>query len=396
MDPVRTLSRWHASRILTAALAGAVLTTNGARATSAQAAGASGERDWRSWPFSRRAPWNSPIGSGAQYAPVPRLGSYRAGLNYDDRWTASVVIASDRDPVATMVFSPASGPDSTYAFLKGGGRTCDNPVHAEQALLHTATAAAPPGEGNYYSTRSAVNDHKLEWPADFHRAGQEWRDTFHLPKGACPSPDPDGLLAVFQPDGWVIDIYAGVVTADGRVIGTMASWIDARGDGTGWWNGRRASMLPSFAGLIRTGEIAAGRIPHALAAQAPASLLEKAYVWPAAAFDRDSHYSGMLPMGALLAIPPSVDIARLGLSPRGTVLARAAQDYGVYVVDRGGEGLTFLAELGDPDIHWEQRDRDLAVIKNGLQWVTNNGADRRGGGGTPRAPLAPPLNAADQ
>ena len=86
--------------------------------------------------------------------------------------------------------------------------------------------------------------------------------------------------------------------------------------------------------------------------------------------------------GRAVGNSPTVNVTRLGLSPRGTVLARAAQDYGVYVVDRGGGGITFLAELGDPDIHWEQRDRDLTVIKNSLQWVTNNGPDRRGGGGT--------------
>ena len=256
----RQLSHHRALRLLIAVLMAAVLTMAVAHPAGAQSASASPARDWRTWPFSRRAPWNTPIGNSAQYAPVPGLASYPAGLNYDDRWTASVVIAGDGDPLVRMVFSPSSGPHSSYAFLKEGGRNCGNPAPAEHALLRTATTASPPGEGNYYSTRSAADDHRLELPSDFHRAGQEWRGTFHLPKGACPSPDSDGLLAVFQPDGWVIDIYAGVVTADGTVIGTMASWIDARGDGTGWWNGRRASMLPSFAGLIRTGEIAAGRI----------------------------------------------------------------------------------------------------------------------------------------
>ena len=33
-------------------------------------------RDWRTWPFSRRSPWNYPIGSAATYAPVQRLSSY--------------------------------------------------------------------------------------------------------------------------------------------------------------------------------------------------------------------------------------------------------------------------------------------------------------------------------
>ena len=58
--------------------------------------------------------------------------------------------------------------------------------------------------------------------------------------------------------------------------------------------------------------------------QLPRQLLKREAVWPAYAFDRDSGYSGTVPMGALLAIPPSVDIDQLGLSPLGRVIARAA------------------------------------------------------------------------
>ena len=99
-------------------------------------------------------------------------------------------------------------------------------------------------------------------------------------------------------------------------------------------------------------------------------------------------------MGALLAIPPSVDIDALGLSTYGKVIARAAQDYGVYVVDRGGSGITFLAEYGDPDIQLGRAQRragmvaGLEIIRNQLQRVTNNSTTNRGGGGTPRVPLA--------
>jgi hypothetical protein len=349
-------------------------------------------RDWRGWPFSRRSPWNYPIGSGAHYVTVPRLAQFDAGINYDGRWTSSVVVATDSDPLATMFFSPNYGADSTWAFLNAGGQNCDNSPGVDQQLLSHAAETAPPTEGNYYSTASASNNGRAVMPLSYHLAGQDWRGIFHLPAGACPSPDTDGLLAVFEPDGWVLDSYATVVT-NGAVIATMASWIDARGDGTGWWNGRRASMLPSFAGLIRTGEITSGRIPHALAAQVPAGLLKKAFVWPAAAFDRDANYSGSLPMGALLAIPPKVDLDTLGLSTYGKVIARAAQDYGVYVVDRGGAGISFLAELNNPDIRWEQRGaepawwQDVQVIKNNLQWVNNNSPSARGGGGTPRVTL---------
>ncbi|MGD9763478.1 MAG: hypothetical protein AB7V27_07185 [Candidatus Binatia bacterium] len=351
-------------------------------------------RDWRKWPFSRRSPWNHPIGSGAKYAVVPQLTSYPIGINHDGRWTTSIVIAKSTDPVARMLFSPNWGEHSAWNFLAGGGKTCGNSAGAEQSLLRHSAPELPTTEGNYYSTLSAARDDRWVLPPSYHLASCDYRGTFRLPPGTCPSPDTDGLLAVFQPDGWVLDVYAAVVTSKGDVVGTMASWINARGDGTGWWNGRRASMLPSFAGLIRKGEIASGRIPHALAVQLPAQLLKKEAVWPAYAFDRDSGYSGSVPMGALLAIPPDVNIETLGLSKRGKVIAHAAQDYGLYVVDRGGGGITILAELGDRDVRWEGGGepawwQDLETIKRHLRRVTNNTATNRGGGGVLRAPLPP-------
>ncbi|MBX3024070.1 hypothetical protein KF840_04085 [bacterium] len=354
-------------------------------------------RDWRVWPFDRTSPWNYPIGSAAQYAAVPALAQLPIGINYDDRWTSAVIVASAADPVATARFTLNWGPTSSWAFLSGGGLTCRNPANVESSLLAAAAGTWPPSDGNYYSTTVVTSNGSQVLPTSYHRASQDWRGSFHLPDGACPSPDTDGLMAVVQPDGWVLDVYAAVVTSNRAVVSTMGSWIDARGDGTGWWNGRRASMLPSFAGLIRTGEIAGGRIPHALAALAPPRLLAHAYAWPAAAFDRDADYGGTLPMGALLAIPASVDITRLGLSPRGLILARAAQDYGIYLVDRGGDGLTLLAELGNSEIRWNKEGSyppdwlDLQIIRDHLARVTNNSAATRGGGGTPRVPLAPNL-----
>ena len=365
-----------------------------AQRVAARGAAAQG-REWRTWPFSRRSPWNHPLGSGAQYAPVSRLSTWPIGINYEERWTVAVALATPSDPETTFLFSPNWGRTSTWSFLDRGGHTCGNGHAAEQNLLRYASPRIQT-ECNYYSTTSSTNDHLWVAPASYHPASQDWRPTLRLPPDACPSPDSDGLLAVFQPDGWVLDSYATVIVSGGVVLGTMASWIDVRGDGTGWWNGRRASMLPSFAGLIRNGEIAAGRIPHALAMQVPPRLLRRAAVWPAYAFDRDSGYSGTLPMGTLLAIPPQVDIARLGLSPPGLVIARAAQDYGIYIVDRGGDGLTILAELGDPDVRWGGGGdppwwKDLEQIRNVLQRVVNNSATNRGGGGTLRAALPPLL-----
>jgi hypothetical protein len=373
--------------------------SDGQLATSAGAftfidPGAQAGRDWRFWPFSRTSPWNQPLGSGARYAYVPSLASISAGLNYSGAWTSSIVIASDTDPSAPILFNTPTGAQSNWTFLTNGGKTCGN-TPAKDSRLKSTASKTPPFPANYYSTLAVPNTNVWLLPSNYQPASLNYTSTAHLPPGACPSPDSDALMAVFQPNGVVLDTYNTIVTSDGVIVTSMASYVDAKGDGTGASNGRRASMIPSFAGLIRNGEISTGHIPHALAAMVPQNMLHASAVWPAAAFDRSSNYTGTLPMGSLLAIPATVDLSQLGLSPQGLAIAHAAQDYGVYIVDSDRDGFTLLAELNDPEIRWEATPttppwwRDVQIIVNHLQWVVNNSSFAPGGGGTPRAPLAP-------
>jgi hypothetical protein len=354
------------------------------------AAAIDSSRDWRIWPFSKNSPWNTPIGSGARYAAVPGLSSIPAGLNYDDRWTSAVVISTDADPLIEVLVN-TSWPMSNWKLLASGKPNCGNTMQDEAAVMDYVRASRDRFQANPWSTLSPT---EKNWvlPTLYHEAIRDFPAKVRLKSGSCPSPDTDGLMADFQPNGFVLDTYATIVLANGNIVsGGVASLIDARGDGTGWWNGRRASMLPSFAGLIRKGEIAAGRIPHAMAMVMSSRMLVRRAVWPAFAFDRNSDtYAGTLPMGALLAIPAGVNINESGLTTTGKLLARAAQDYGVYVVDStNSPGATLLAELNDPEIRWPGWHNDVAILVHQLQQVVNNTAATPGGGGIPRAPLAP-------
>ena len=346
-------------------------------------------RNWRYWPFSQTSPWNYPIGSGATYATVPGLSLLPTTFNTGGRWTASIIIATTTDPLTTLYYTPGSGPSSTFAFLAGGGANCGNSGGTETTIM-TWTSTGLPADGNYYSTLSTPDDTQWILPTSYHKSYEDYVHQMKMPSSACPSPDSDGLMTVIQPDGWAVDTYATIVLSGNRVVATMGSYIDTRGSGIGWWNGRRASMFPSFAGIIRTGEIANGLIPHALIAQMPPSILTEQAIWPAYTFDRTSGYTGTLPMGALLAIPSSTDINTLGLTTQGKVVAKAAQDYGVYAGDRGGSGIAILMEYGNPDI-WPNSYLDLQKIRDVLRWVTNNDSTNRGGGGTPLASFPPPF-----
>lgn len=350
-------------------------------------------RDWRLWPFSSSSPWNTPIGGGAQFQRISGWYELPAGFN-PDQWTVSVAVASEQDPVANLYIntSPTLG---NWEWINLGNSNCNISAQAAARLLETSTQKVP-HNGNVWSTLNDKDQGNSSsyLPRDYHKAKQDFRTKFRMPRGSCASHDTDALMTVIQPDGWALEAYATITVSTGALIsGNTASYYDVKGDGTGWWNGRRASMLPALGGLIRKGEIGHGLIPHALAVTVPPKVLKEQAVWPAFAFDTNDHYlncKDCLPMGSLLAIPRSVTLEALGLSPAGLVIARAAQDYGVYVVDTGGGGVTFQVELGDRDAK-DLKSEDAKIIERQLERVSNNTKQCPGGGGVPIAAMAPPL-----
>jgi hypothetical protein len=114
-------------------------------------------------------------------------------------------------------------------------------------------------------------------------------------------------------------------------------------------------------------------------------------------------------MGALLAIPPSINIANLGLETApAKQLAWTLQNYGAYIVDDGWTPSVYFNAEDGPDgsvaaqfkadwglnMNGRVRDntpwtRDIQRLVKALHVVANNSPSSIGGGGTPRQPLAP-------
>lgn len=130
--------------------------------------------------------------------------------------------------------------------------------------------------------------------------------------------------------------------------------------------GLAESGVSALGGLIRYGELARG-IPHALAAS-----MKKASL------------AGNLKLGTRLALPASLEIAKLGVGDAGPgfELARALQDYGVYITETGGETFALLAwyENMPPDFATH-----VAALLPHLQVVTDSA-------GPPRRPGPPPFD----
>ena len=155
--------------------------------------------------------------------------------------------------------------------------------------------------------------------------------------------------------------------------------------------GIRAYGGSAIGGLIRTWEMQAGVIRHALAFAMPRSAMVPGPVWPATSQDSGAvgTYTGALPMGTLVAIPSSVNLTTLGLSPAGLAIARALEQYGAYLVDASSQ-FTLYAEPSADALLGSART-DLAMIHAQLRVITNNSPGSVGGGGQPLAPLAPAL-----
>jgi hypothetical protein len=293
------------------------------------------------WPFASNSPWNFAVGSGAQYA-------------------------------------AASSPQTA------------NLVNPGVPIWINAAEYSHP----VYRSTSSDPLVSVSWRYAVFSPWVNGVTAIRIPTAAKPAAGIDAHLHVIEQDGVTLhETFEFARTSTGATAFKYGRF-DLRGSGLGSRNGvndgSRAYGGSALAGLIRRWELEDGAIRHALALTLTNGQLKKGWVWPATSEDTGSStYAGLVPMGALVAIPPSVDLGSLGLSREGLIVARALQDYGAYVVDRGG-AVAFYAEPSAEGLLAGAR-ADLAKLRPHLRVVTNNGPTSVGGGGTPRQPAAPPL-----
>ncbi|MCU1485101.1 MAG: hypothetical protein JWN67_1847 [Actinomycetia bacterium] len=285
------------------------------------------------WPFSSTSPWNTPLGSGATFEAEGSLATRSLRSTSQDAWVNA-------------------GEYSQPVVLAGQG---DPAARFRQKGKADVVVQAPPS--------------------------------------ATPARGTDAHLNVVDPSGrWAEESFGtGGSYPDftSRYLVRQDLWGPGVGAG-----GTRAYGGSALGGLLRSWEVHAGVARHALAVGLAGDQLAPGFVWPATAEDSDaaSSYRGNVHMGSLLAIPADVDVARLGLSPEGTLLARALQDYGAYVVDRAG-CVCFYAEPGlDGSPALKAMRRDAARLRSLLRVVADNTPSTVGGGGVPRASQAPPID----
>jgi hypothetical protein len=168
-----------------------------------------------------------------------------------------------------------------------------------------------------------------------------------IPTEAQPSLGSDSQMIVIDKttfteyDFWRAErLKAGWVISNGSVYNTL--W-----DGTPSNYGSRGAGLPYYAGLIRPWEIIQGHINHALSFGYSETARDRC-VFPATKTDGRSSMSDAIPEGARLQLDPSlteVDFDSMGLDRTGKIIARAMQDYGMFLIDTSGRTKVYAEDL---------------------------------------------------
>jgi len=175
-----------------------------------------------------------------------------------------------------------------------------------------------------------------------------------IPENAVAAAGSDAQIILVDPstgDEWGASHFTrtafGALTA-WNVYHYNTRWIGVpprAANGGGFAN--RGAGVTYLSGLVRPCEIAQGRIDHALAFAYDYPTGE--FIYPATKSDGNSTDPRDLPEGARLQLDPRLSEAQIrgwGCSGPCLTIARALQDYGMYVIDNSGRPKTMLEYEG--------------------------------------------------
>jgi hypothetical protein len=190
----------------------------------------------------------------------------------------------------------------------------------------------------------------------------------HVPPPPGPAPDPAGdhhLCIIDRARNLEWGMW-NTSNSGGQWTCSLGATADLAGDGLRpykpenptWYtsHGARACGFPLIAGLIRTEEIDAGRIDHALVIAYP-HIRAGMYMSPAstaqARIGDDSIKTRGIPCGGHVQLDPALDLDSLGLSRAGRIVAEALQRYGAYVGDYSGAISLYAENAPAAQQHWK-------------------------------------------
>jgi hypothetical protein len=130
------------------------------------------------------------------------------------------------------------------------------------------------------------------------------------------------------------ELFALERQGGGWHAGSGAIWaLDSFTARPAGWTSADAAGLPILPGLARYGEVAQGRIDHAL--RFTVSQTRRAYIWPARHYASSSNDPTLPPMGLRVRLKAGYDIS--GFPAQARVVLQALKEYGMIVADNGSD-----------------------------------------------------------
>lgn len=183
-----------------------------------------------------------------------------------------------------------------------------------------------------------------------------------IPHNAIPAAGTDAQMTIYQPSTdtlwelWAMYKTRGQWHAGwgGRILHVSTDpgyYRNMTGPGgnvleqSDW--GATASSLPIAAGLITLGDLASGRINHAIAMMVPVAKA-KVFYCPAQRTDGWDTSTDAIPEGAHFRLDPRLDLSTLPMPPITRMIAEAAQRYGLIVNDQTDVTVGFRAQDPTP------------------------------------------------
>ncbi|MES1171688.1 MAG: hypothetical protein ABUL77_00500 [Bacteroidota bacterium] len=184
-----------------------------------------------------------------------------------------------------------------------------------------------------------------------------------IPANATPAAGTDRHLAIVDRRTNTEWGFWNAQSTGGTWRAGLAATQDLAGEGVRppernnpWWagHGPRACGFGVVAGLITVDEVRAGRIDHALVIAYPH--IRSRYYTPPASTAQGTTANALPGRGILcggrIQLDPALDLATLGLSPTGLIIARALQEYGAFVGDYSGAVSLYADASAEARAYW--------------------------------------------
>lgn len=302
---------------------------------------------------------NTPIGSGLTYVSTgdarhTTLVGLVSNLNYNN-WTDPIYLSDSADPVTTVEHRD---------FLPAGWQTTSNTstlTASGAGWLHKRyTGVRIPTSARW---ESSSNADPTKWASDRKVHVVQGTDTTLVTQTYNEAGTLLSTVSKFYPAGTLaIEMHKFQRTTTANLVYTTNLSRSDIVNEYGLTEGAIASGISPMAGYVRTWEIAAiaagdrYAIKHALKVGLANGNLKAGPVWPSRTEDiPNTSYSGTIPYGTHIVLPPSVNIETLSggtLNNYQKAFLYALQRFGAYVLIRAGSTgvMSFGAEPRIPQL----------------------------------------------